>query len=197
MISSRNSSHQSYIPTRYLPIYLISSEPPMNPDTSIVQKEKMPTIASKKRTLDTNFFTPTSQKQKKPRTAEPPDSDPDPKPKPELCSQELLHHSSLRQTPSSPSSTANHFHHPSYPFPITDPPATISAPKISHLAPGNPGREIRNQDADLDLLYFQPFIPAALERQVFEYLRSALFFQRVSYKIKRGGSETQVQTPRL
>jgi hypothetical protein len=49
---------------------------------------------------------------------------------------------------------------------------------------------------DLDLLYFQPFIPHAIERSLFEFLRSELFFYRVMYTIKRLGTETQINTPR-
>ena len=61
--------------------------------------------------------------------------------------------------------------------------------------PSTIGREIKDQ-AHLDLLYFEPFIPKYLERQVFLFLRSELPFYRVEYKIKRGGIETQIRTPR-
>jgi hypothetical protein len=53
-----------------------------------------------------------------------------------------------------------------------------------------------NDQADLDLLYFQPYIPKYLERQLFEFLRGQLPFYRVEYKIRRGNVETQIRTPR-
>jgi hypothetical protein len=36
--------------------------------------------------------------------------------------------------------------------------------------------KVMNNQPDLDLLYFQPFIPHAIERSLFELLRSELFF---------------------
>lgn len=53
-----------------------------------------------------------------------------------------------------------------------------------------------NDQLDLDLLYFQPYIPKYLEREVFQFLRSQLPFYRVEYKIKRYGVETDIRTPR-
>ena len=53
-----------------------------------------------------------------------------------------------------------------------------------------------NHQPDLDILYFQPFIPHFIERDLFDFLRSELFFYRVTYTIKRFGKETQVNTPR-
>ncbi len=49
---------------------------------------------------------------------------------------------------------------------------------------------------DLDLVYFQPFVPRSIERQLFKFLRSELFFYRVTYSIKRFGEDTVVNTPR-
>ncbi|KAL8802250.1 MAG: hypothetical protein Q9200_006656 [Gallowayella weberi] len=65
----------------------------------------------------------------------------------------------------------------------------------SHKSPSEEGR-IVNDQPDLNLLYFQPFIPKRIEKELFEFLRSQLFFYRVQYKIKRGGIETQINTPR-
>jgi len=59
----------------------------------------------------------------------------------------------------------------------------------------NPGKIINDQ-ADLDLLYFQPYMPKVVAKDFFEFLRSELPFYRVDYNIKRGGIETQVRTPR-
>lgn len=53
-----------------------------------------------------------------------------------------------------------------------------------------------NDQPDLDLLYFEPYIPGYLSRDLFGFLRSELPFYRVEYNIKRGGIETQVRTPR-
>jgi hypothetical protein len=83
--------------------------------------------------------------------------------------------------------------HSTYPFPVPYLPSFIS----NHLPelPAVEGREIHDQ-ADLDLVYFQPCIPKSVERQLFEFLRQELFFYRVQYKIKRGSTETQITTPR-
>lgn len=84
--------------------------------------------------------------------------------------------------------------HPTYPFPVPHLPIYISE-KLSE-SPSVEGQVISDQP-DLDLLYFQPFIAKPVERDLFEFLRSRLFFYRVQYKIKRGGIETQINTPRF
>ncbi|KAG0647895.1 Alpha-ketoglutarate-dependent dioxygenase alkB [Hyphodiscus hymeniophilus] len=58
--------------------------------------------------------------------------------------------------------------------------------------PSTSGKAINDQ-ADLDLLYFQPYIPRYLERDVFQFLRKELPFYRVEYKIKRYGVETDIR----
>ncbi|UKZ62201.1 uncharacterized protein TrAtP1_003456 [Trichoderma atroviride] len=58
-----------------------------------------------------------------------------------------------------------------------------------------PARVINNEP-DLDLLYYEPYIPEYLARQIFQHLRAELPFYKVEYQIKRGGIETQVRTPR-
>jgi hypothetical protein len=83
--------------------------------------------------------------------------------------------------------------HHTYPFAITDFPASISK-ELSSL-PARPARAINNEP-DLDLLYYEPYIPEYLARQIFQHLRSELPFYKVEYKIKRGGIETEVRTPR-
>ncbi|PTB37018.1 uncharacterized protein TrAFT101_007129 [Trichoderma asperellum] len=83
--------------------------------------------------------------------------------------------------------------HIEYPFPITDFPASISK-ELSSL-PARPARAINNEP-DLDLLYYEPYIPEYLTRQIFQHLRAELPFYKVEYQIKRGGIETQVRTPR-
>ncbi|PON21615.1 2OG-Fe(II)oxygenase, partial [Trichoderma gamsii] len=86
--------------------------------------------------------------------------------------------------------TSQHLH---YPFPITDFPASVSK-ELSSL-PARPARVINNEP-DLDLLYYEPYIPEYLARQIFQHLRAELPFYKVEYQIKRGGIETQVRTPR-
>ncbi|KAM3084340.1 hypothetical protein ACMFMG_001552 [Clarireedia jacksonii] len=83
--------------------------------------------------------------------------------------------------------------HPQYPFPIPCFPQSIFS-ELSSL-PSAIGKEINDQ-ADLDLLYFKPYIPRYLERQVFQFLRSELPFYRVEYDINRGGISTHIKTPR-
>ncbi|KAF2099561.1 DNA repair family protein [Rhizodiscina lignyota] len=84
--------------------------------------------------------------------------------------------------------------HSTYPFPI--PQLTTSVSEGLGFAPANEGRQINDQ-LDLDLLYFQPYIPKDVERELFNFLRQELFFYRVQYQIKRGSIETQINTPRF
>ncbi|KAL8779182.1 MAG: hypothetical protein Q9213_007068 [Squamulea squamosa] len=83
--------------------------------------------------------------------------------------------------------------HTTYPFPVPHLPEHL----VNGLseAPATEGKHIDDQP-DLDLLYFQPFVPKSIENDLFQFLRSQLFFYRVQYKIKRGGIETQINTPR-
>lgn len=83
--------------------------------------------------------------------------------------------------------------HATYPFPIPDFPSYISDQLTK--VPAVEGKEINDQ-SDLDLLYFQPYIPKGIEKDLFEFLRRELFFYRVQYKIKRGPTETSINTPR-
>ena len=83
--------------------------------------------------------------------------------------------------------------HSTYPFPIPYFPLHLANALLE--VPAADGKEINNQP-DLDLLYFQPYIPKTIERDLFEFLRQELFFYRVQYKIKRGPTETQINTPR-
>ena len=83
--------------------------------------------------------------------------------------------------------------HSTYPYPIPHFPARITN-ALSEV-PAALGKEINDQP-DLDLLYFQPYIPKGIERDLFEFLRQELFFYRVQYKIKRALAEMQINTPR-
>lgn len=83
--------------------------------------------------------------------------------------------------------------HPTYPFPIPHLPLEIT--ESLNFAPADEGRLI-NDAPDLDLIYYQPYIAKDIQRSLFEFLRSELFFYRVKYMIKRGTFETQINTPR-
>jgi hypothetical protein len=61
--------------------------------------------------------------------------------------------------------------------------------------PARPGKAINDQP-DLDLLYFEPYIPTYMSKDLFEFLRAELPFYRVEYDIKRGGIQTHIVTPR-
>lgn len=89
---------------------------------------------------------------------------------------------------------SNVTNHPTYPWALPDLPPDIVA-EIETLVTSS-GKEIKNQP-HLDLLYFQPFIPRTIERELFEFLRSELFFYRVKYTIQRFGKETEINTPRF
>ncbi|KAF5527122.1 DNA oxidative demethylase ALKBH2 [Colletotrichum aenigma] len=83
--------------------------------------------------------------------------------------------------------------HPNYPCPISELAPSISK-ELSSL-PARLGREINDQP-DLDLLYFEPYVPSYLAKDLFEFLRAELPFYRVEYDINRGGIKTHIRTPR-
>lgn len=84
--------------------------------------------------------------------------------------------------------------HASYPFPIPALPAHIEV-SLTHGTPARDPRLINNQP-DLDLQYFQPYIARQTANELFKFLRRELPFYRVQYQIKRGGIDTQINTPR-
>lgn len=84
--------------------------------------------------------------------------------------------------------------HPTYPYPIPHLPPDIS--EVLQFVPASDERAI-NDKTDLDLLYYQPFIPKEITTSLFEFLRRELFYYRVKYNIKRGPVETQINTPRF
>ncbi|KAL8909358.1 MAG: hypothetical protein Q9171_005077 [Xanthocarpia ochracea] len=126
----------------------------------------MSAMTSKKRAL-TEFFSPTSQKKARMSF---PESE---------CNVLSTDH---------PGSS-----HITYPFPVPLLPEHLS--NTLSEAPSAEGKCINDQP-DLDLLYFQPFVPKSIENDIFQFLRSQLFFYKVQYKIKRGGIETEINTPR-
>ncbi|KAK6206021.1 hypothetical protein LQW54_007960 [Pestalotiopsis sp. IQ-011] len=83
--------------------------------------------------------------------------------------------------------------HPTYPFPIAHLPSSLSTELPS--LPSSIGKPMTDQP-DLDLLYFEPYLPRSSARGLFEFLRSSLPFYRVEYDIKRGGISTHIRTPR-
>ncbi|KAK6078117.1 DNA repair family protein [Seiridium cupressi] len=89
--------------------------------------------------------------------------------------------------------TAQYSRHPAYPFPIAHLPTSISTELPS--LPSSIGRPMTDQP-DLDLLYFEPYLPRYSARLLFEFLRSNLPFYRVEYDINRGGVSTHIRTPR-
>lgn len=84
--------------------------------------------------------------------------------------------------------------HSTYPWPVPHLPPNITE-EVELLVTAE-GKEIRDQP-DLDLLYFQPFIPKSIQRELFQFLRSQLFFYRVKYNIQRFGKEITINTPRF
>lgn len=87
-----------------------------------------------------------------------------------------------------------HSQHASYPFSVPHLPPLLQ--DLLNFVPATEAREINNQP-DLDLLQYSPFIPKDAQRGLFEFLRRELFFYRVKYKIKRGITETLINTPRF
>jgi hypothetical protein len=94
-----------------------------------------------------------------------------------------------------PPSLSSPFTHNTHPHPIPPPPPDSLATALSTL-PHHRDKEIRNQP-DLDLLYYHPFFPRDIAKELFDHLRRELFFYRVRYTIKRFGKETVVNTSRL
>ncbi|WPG97993.1 Hypothetical protein R9X50_00077600 [Acrodontium crateriforme] len=84
--------------------------------------------------------------------------------------------------------------HQTYPFAIPFLPSDIN--EMLNFAPASEGRVINDQP-DLDLIYYQPYIPKEAQKDLFEFLRQELFFYRVKYTIKRGNVETLINTPRF
>lgn len=83
--------------------------------------------------------------------------------------------------------------HASYPHPIAALPSAI-LDALDH-GPAAEARAITDKP-DLDLLYYKPYVPASIQHALFAFLRAELPFYRVRYSIKRGGTETTINTPR-
>jgi alkylated DNA repair dioxygenase AlkB len=87
----------------------------------------------------------------------------------------------------------NTSNHASYPHPIPHMPTDFQDQLA--FAPAEEGKPI-NDRLDLDLIYYQPYIPPSIVPGVFDFLRQELPFYRVQYNIKRGPVETRINTPR-
>jgi hypothetical protein len=84
--------------------------------------------------------------------------------------------------------------HSTYPFAIPHLPPELM--ETLNFAPAAEGHPINNQP-DLELIYYQPYIPKEIHRDLFHFLRNELFFYRVKYTIERGTVETLINTPRF
>lgn len=83
--------------------------------------------------------------------------------------------------------------HSSYPHPIPQLPTDFQDQLA--FAPAEEGT-LMNDHLDLDLVYYQPYVPPSIAPGLFDFLRQELPFYRVQYNIKRGPVETQINTPR-
>lgn len=84
--------------------------------------------------------------------------------------------------------------HASYPLAIPYLPTSFT--EQLGFAPAEEGK-IMNDQLDLDLVYYQPYVASSIAPGLFEFLRQELPFYRVQYKITRGGVQTQINTPRF
>jgi alkylated DNA repair dioxygenase AlkB len=84
--------------------------------------------------------------------------------------------------------------HVAYPFAIPHLPAPFK--EQLGFAPAEEGK-VMNDQMDLDMVYYQPYIPTSIAAGVFSFLRQELPFYRVQYNINRGGVQTQINTPRF
>jgi alkylated DNA repair dioxygenase AlkB len=137
-----------------------------------------------KRTLDA-FFKPAAQ----PSTPKKLKSSPDPSsplPSKAKYATETIKDASENELP--PES------HPTYPFSIAKLPSHVSV-GLSFATPAKQPRVINDQP-HLNLLYYEPYIPQPTAKEYFHFLRRELPFYRVRYTIKRGPTETVINTPR-
>ncbi|KAH8732690.1 DNA repair family protein [Phaeosphaeriaceae sp. PMI808] len=84
--------------------------------------------------------------------------------------------------------------HKAYPFAIPHLPDTFL--EQLGFAPTDEGK-IMNDQPDLNLVYYQPYIPPSIVAGMFDFLRQELPFYRVQYKVNRGGIQTLINTPRF
>ncbi|KAJ1331557.1 DNA oxidative demethylase [Microdochium nivale] len=146
-------------------------------------------MAAKKRTIDAFFGSPASKRTKPAiiasSTTKPAASNEHTTAGPDGSSNQAIRNGALESTGFS--------RHYTYPFPIANLPRPISS-EVSSL-PSSLERIINNEP-DLDLVYYEPYIPRSTARDLFRHLRSSLPFYRVEYDIQRGGISTHIRTPR-
>ncbi|KAI1489539.1 DNA repair family protein-like protein [Biscogniauxia mediterranea] len=147
------------------------------------------------RTIDSFFMSSSSLTTKKPRTSANPGIQ-------EQECDEIVLKKNDNKTDNHQTSYSSH---PTYPFPIPHLPSSIShalRPSIGTTPSSSLGRPITDTDTDLDLLYFEPFIPRPASWQLFEFLRASLPFYRVEYDIARPSplssqkQKQRIRTPR-
>ena len=85
--------------------------------------------------------------------------------------------------------------HETYPWPVSGFPISVDGVLANITTAKKPHRHLKDKP-DLDVLYFQPFFPRDIAKEVFLHLRRELFFYRVEYTIKRDSFETKIKTPR-
>ncbi|KAL5116249.1 hypothetical protein ACEQ8H_005807 [Pleosporales sp. CAS-2024a] len=93
--------------------------------------------------------------------------------------------------------SANTSNHDAYPFGIPHLP-TQFMDQLGFVPAGE--AKMLNEQPDLDMVYYQPYIPRAIAPGLFDFLRQELPFYRVQYSITRGrggGATTHVKTPRF
>jgi alkylated DNA repair dioxygenase AlkB len=90
--------------------------------------------------------------------------------------------------------SADKSQHVAYPFAIPHLPAPFK--EQLGFAPAEEGK-LMNDQLDLDMVYYQPYIPSTITSGIFEFLRQELPFYRVQYNITRGNVQTQINTPRF
>jgi hypothetical protein len=98
--------------------------------------------------------------------------------------------------------------HATYPFPIANLPSSLLFSSRLKQDTGDSSAEntagaaeeilpmVLNDKPDLDMLHFRPFLQKDLARELYLFLRRELPFYRVTYTIKRDGTDTTVNTPR-
>jgi alkylated DNA repair dioxygenase AlkB len=90
--------------------------------------------------------------------------------------------------------SADKSRHTSYPFAIPHLPDLFL--ELLNFVPASKGKRM-NEQLDLDLMYYQPYMPTQISAGIFDFLRQELPFYRVQYNITRGGVQKQINTPRF
>lgn len=143
-------------------------------------------MATRKRTIDAFFGSPAAKKAKASVASSSPRATSDERACPRILSPLDI----KREISATGPGFSEHY---TYPFPIAHLPDHISA-ELSSLPSSL--EKVINDQPDLDLVYYEPYIPRSSARDLFRHLRSSLPFYRVEYDIQRGGFSTHIRTPR-